>query len=122
MGEITIPAGIILQAPMTFSRLLMTTFSTELISGKIFGVAAGACQGQLCSASAENFLESVILRLTLGAFHPFSPQEAGGNAIPEEILPCKGCREKTLGFLYGHAPQETASLILSSLRVVNEKL
>jgi hypothetical protein len=43
---------------MTISHLLMTTFSTELLSGKIFGAAAGAGQGQLRSAFAENFLES----------------------------------------------------------------
>jgi hypothetical protein len=73
----------------------MTTFSAELLSGKIFGVAVGGRSGPVSFRICGEFLGNRILRLTLGAFHPLSPQEAGGNAISEEILPSvKGAGRK----------------------------
>jgi len=52
---------------------LMAAISTELISGKIFGAAARTDECKLISALPAELPGIGIFRLTLGAFHLFSP-------------------------------------------------
>jgi hypothetical protein len=62
-------------------------FSTEYEFRRIGEVAPRANPLQLRPTFPAEAHALRILKLALGTFHPVSPQEAGGNAIPEENIP-----------------------------------